>query len=94
MFSQQLDESIVSNVMLSSIYRDKHLTVMTFDRFHLRSEFDEKKRSCRKSLADHNRRKRKRQPTTCAASQCQPGTTGLEDGNQETRTSSGHDTSG
>ena len=84
MFSQQLDESIVSNVMLSSIYGDKNLTVMTFDRFHLRSEFDEKKRSCRKSLADHNRRRRKRQAVT----------TGLEDGNQETRTSSGHDTSG
>ena len=94
MFYQQLDESIVSNVMLSSIYPDKNLTVMTFDRFHVTSEFDEKKRSCRKSLADHNRRRRKRQPTTSAASQCQLGTTGLEDGNQETLRSSGHDATG
>nr|QFS19076.1 SQUAMOSA promoter-binding protein-like protein 1 [Apopellia endiviifolia (species B)] len=33
-------------------------------RFHLLSEFDEGKRSCRKRLADHNRRRRKPQPAT------------------------------
>ncbi|KAL3700782.1 hypothetical protein R1sor_018804 [Riccia sorocarpa] len=32
-------------------------------RFHSLSEFDEGKRSCRKRLADHNRRRRKPQPT-------------------------------
>ncbi|KAJ0984205.1 hypothetical protein J5N97_002561 [Dioscorea zingiberensis] len=31
-------------------------------RFHVLSEFDESKRSCRKRLADHNRRRRKPQP--------------------------------
>ncbi|KAM0933774.1 putative transcription factor SBP family [Dioscorea sansibarensis] len=31
-------------------------------RFHVLSEFDETKRSCRKRLADHNRRRRKPQP--------------------------------
>lgn len=31
-------------------------------RFHVLSEFDEVKRSCRKRLADHNRRRRKQQP--------------------------------
>ncbi|KAH9536612.1 hypothetical protein CY35_16G009200 [Sphagnum magellanicum] len=40
-------------------------------RFHLLAEFDEGKRSCRKRLADHNRRRRKPQPgavsTTAAA---------------------------
>ena len=30
-----------------------------FYRFHLLSEFDNGKRSCRKRLADHNRRRRK-----------------------------------
>ncbi|KAH9301022.1 hypothetical protein KI387_012605, partial [Taxus chinensis] len=33
-------------------------------RFHVLSEFDEGKRSCRKRLADHNRRRRKPQPNT------------------------------
>ncbi|KAK1269503.1 Squamosa promoter-binding-like protein 10 [Acorus gramineus] len=32
-------------------------------RFHVLSEFDESKRSCRKRLADHNRRRRKPQPS-------------------------------
>ena len=32
-----------------------------FRRFHLLSEFDNGKRSCRKRLADHNRRRRKTQ---------------------------------
>ncbi|CAN5964479.1 unnamed protein product [Sphagnum jensenii] len=31
-------------------------------RFHLLGEFDEGKRSCRRRLADHNRRRRKQQP--------------------------------
>eukprot|EP00250_Pteridium_aquilinum_P001819 c1202_g1_i1 orf=37-2163(-) len=33
-------------------------------RFHALSQFDEGKRSCRQRLADHNRRRRKPQPTT------------------------------
>ncbi|GFP95567.1 squamosa promoter-binding-like protein 12 [Phtheirospermum japonicum] len=33
-------------------------------RFHSLSEFDEKKRSCRKRLSDHNARRRKPQPET------------------------------
>ncbi|GLJ30400.1 hypothetical protein SUGI_0601570 [Cryptomeria japonica] len=33
-------------------------------RFHVLAEFDEGKRSCRKRLADHNRRRRKPQPNT------------------------------
>lgn len=33
-------------------------------RFHVLAEFDELKRSCRKRLADHNRRRRKPQPGT------------------------------
>ncbi|CAM6104347.1 unnamed protein product [Calypogeia fissa] len=39
-------------------------------RFHILSEFDEGKRSCRKRLADHNRRRRKPQPaaSTCGGS--------------------------
>ncbi|CAK9869624.1 unnamed protein product [Sphagnum jensenii] len=32
-------------------------------RFHLLAEFDEGKRSCRRRLADHNRRRRKQQPS-------------------------------
>ncbi|KAJ7553206.1 hypothetical protein O6H91_06G088100 [Diphasiastrum complanatum] len=35
-------------------------------RFHPLSEFDEGKRSCRKRLADHNRRRRKPQPSSSA----------------------------
>lgn len=35
---------------------------MLFCRFHLLSEFDEGKRSCRRRLAGHNRRRRKTQP--------------------------------
>lgn len=37
-------------------------------RFHVLGEFDEAKRSCRKRLADHNRRRRKPQPTTSQSS--------------------------
>ena len=33
-----------------------------FLRFHCLGEFDDGKRSCRKRLADHNRRRRKPQP--------------------------------
>ncbi|XP_002980130.2 teosinte glume architecture 1 [Selaginella moellendorffii] len=36
-------------------------------RFHPLSEFDEGKRSCRKRLADHNRRRRKPQPVVSSA---------------------------
>jgi len=35
-------------------------------RFHVLAEFDESKRSCRKRLADHNRRRRKPQNNNSA----------------------------
>lgn len=36
------------------------------DRFHVLQEFDEGKRSCRRRLAGHNRRRRKTHPDTTA----------------------------
>ncbi|XP_031479072.1 squamosa promoter-binding-like protein 8 isoform X1 [Nymphaea colorata] len=36
-------------------------------RFHVLAEFDDVKRSCRKRLADHNRRRRKPQPVACGS---------------------------
>ncbi|KAL5658651.1 hypothetical protein ACJX0J_031814, partial [Zea mays] len=36
-------------------------------RFHLLAEFDEAKRSCRKRLDGHNRRRRKPQPDTMSS---------------------------
>ncbi|XP_057459015.1 squamosa promoter-binding-like protein 8 isoform X2 [Lotus japonicus] len=44
-------------------------------RFHLLSEFDNGKRSCRKRLADHNRRRRKTQQST---QEIQKSTTALD----------------
>jgi hypothetical protein len=48
-----------------------HLPLMVTDfrlcRFHLLEEFDEGKRSCRRRLAGHNRRRRKTQPDADAA---------------------------
>ncbi|RDX87570.1 Squamosa promoter-binding-like protein 8 [Mucuna pruriens] len=41
-------------------------------RFHLLSEFDNGKRSCRKRLADHNRRRRKTQQPTQEIQKSQP----------------------
>ncbi|XP_027927415.1 squamosa promoter-binding-like protein 8 isoform X2 [Vigna unguiculata] len=41
-------------------------------RFHLLSEFDNGKRSCRKRLADHNRRRRKTQQATQEIHKSQP----------------------
>eukprot|EP01018_Ginkgo_biloba_P016528 Gb_03920 [translate_table: standard] len=38
-------------------------------RFHIISEFDEGKRSCRKRLAEHNRRRRKPRPNSSTAAQ-------------------------
>lgn len=37
---------------------------MQFGRFHVLQEFDEGKRSCRRRLAGHNRRRRKTHPDT------------------------------
>lgn len=37
-------------------------SVNFFDRFHVLQEFDEGKRSCRRRLAGHNRRRRKTHP--------------------------------
>lgn len=41
--------------------RDIYTYVIFLFRFHVLSEFDQGKRSCRKRLADHNRRRRKSQ---------------------------------
>ncbi|MQL78978.1 hypothetical protein Taro_011413 [Colocasia esculenta] len=41
-------------------------------RFHVLSEFDQGKRSCRKRLADHNRRRRKTQPSPSLAPAMSP----------------------
>lgn len=42
-------------------------------RFHLLSEFDEGKRSCRRRLAGHNRRRRKTQPEEITSRVASPG---------------------
>ncbi|CAH2067610.1 unnamed protein product [Thlaspi arvense] len=42
-------------------------------RFHLLSEFDEGKRSCRRRLAGHNRRRRKTQPEEISSRDVAPG---------------------
>lgn len=42
-------------------------------RFHPLSEFDEGKRSCRRRLAGHNRRRRKTQPEDVASQLLVPG---------------------
>ncbi|KAL5977568.1 Squamosa promoter-binding-like protein [Asimina triloba] len=42
-------------------------------RFHLLSEFDEGKRSCRRRLAGHNRRRRKMQPDDASSQLLAPG---------------------
>lgn len=45
-------------------------------RFHLLSEFDEGKRSCRRRLAGHNRRRRKTQPEEASSQLLSPGNEG------------------
>ncbi|XP_068650416.1 squamosa promoter-binding-like protein 8 [Aristolochia californica] len=45
-------------------------------RFHLLSEFDQGKRSCRKRLADHNRRRRKSRPQSQLSRSENPNTCG------------------
>lgn len=42
-------------------------------RFHLLSEFDEGKRSCRRRLAGHNRRRRKTHPEEITSRVVAPG---------------------
>lgn len=42
-------------------------------RFHLLSEFDEGKRSCRRRLAGHNKRRRKTQPEEVTSGAIAPG---------------------
>eukprot|EP00268_Persea_americana_P018221 TRINITY_DN19022_c0_g1_i1.p1 TRINITY_DN19022_c0_g1~~TRINITY_DN19022_c0_g1_i1.p1 ORF type:complete len:359 (+),score=81.23 TRINITY_DN19022_c0_g1_i1:1145-2221(+) len=53
-------------------------------RFHALAEFDEVKRSCRKRLADHNRRRRKPQPGTTSDSPARKTPQNGIDKNQET----------
>jgi hypothetical protein len=43
------------------------LSLICLSRFHLLLEFDEAKRSCRKRLDGHNRRRRKPQPDTMSS---------------------------
>ena len=45
-------------------------------RFHPLSEFDEGKRSCRRRLAGHNRRRRKMQPQDTSSRLLSPGNQG------------------
>jgi hypothetical protein len=45
------------------VLSDVHL-VFALCRFHVLTEFDEGKRSCRRRLAGHNRRRRKARPET------------------------------
>ena len=40
------------------------MTCLIFGRFHILQEFDEGKRSCRRRLAGHNKRRRKTNPDT------------------------------
>ncbi|URD92516.1 transcription, DNA-dependent [Musa troglodytarum] len=53
-------------------------------RFHGLAEFDEAKRSCRKRLADHNRRRRKPQPPATMAEPSAPGNTNASSRAQKT----------
>lgn len=46
---------------------------MNYHRFHLLAEFDEGKRSCRRRLAGHNRRRRKTQPQDVPSGLVLPG---------------------
>eukprot|EP01018_Ginkgo_biloba_P039662 Gb_15605 [translate_table: standard] len=47
-------------------------------RFHVLAEFDDVKRSCRKRLADHNRRRRKPQPSAVASTASSAEATALK----------------
>lgn len=51
----------------------KQITYNLFCRFHPLSEFDEGKRSCRRRLAGHNRRRRKTQPDDVTSKLLPPG---------------------
>ena len=53
---------------------------LVLSRFHLLGEFDDGKRSCRKRLADHNRRRRKPQPN---ASQPSAESIGMKSGDDD-----------
>lgn len=50
-----------------------YLLYVCFCRFHPLSEFDEGKRSCRRRLAGHNRRRRKTQPEDVTSRLTIPG---------------------
>ena len=60
-----------------------------WSRFHALAEFDEVKRSCRKRLADHNRRRRKSQPGTTSDSPARKTLQNGIDKNQETEKTRG-----
>lgn len=54
--------------------------VVSLSRFHHLGEFDEGKRSCRKRLADHNRRRRKPQPNASTSSGTPAESIGIKTG--------------
>ncbi|CAN6450930.1 unnamed protein product [Victoria cruziana] len=54
-------------------------------RFHVLAEFDDVKRSCRKRLADHNRRRRKPQPAACGSNAGNSAGKADHDANANTR---------
>lgn len=58
-------------------------------RFHVLSEFDEGKRSCRKRLADHNRRRRKPQPNAVVTVSNTESSSALKPTDQDQDTNSG-----
>lgn len=58
-------------------------------RFHVLSEFDEGKRSCRKRLADHNRRRRKPQPNAVVTVSNTESSSVLKNTDQDQDTNSG-----
>lgn len=58
-------------------------------RFHVLSEFDEGKRSCRKRLADHNRRRRKPQPNAVVTVSNTESSSALKNTDQDQDTNSG-----
>lgn len=57
--------------LAESLYKNRIFT--GYCRFHPLSEFDEGKRSCRRRLAGHNRRRRKTQPEDVTSRLMLPG---------------------
>lgn len=54
----------IGNFAVQFVFPIRRNLVILFGRFHALQEFDEGKRSCRRRLAGHNRRRRKTHPDT------------------------------